>query len=271
VRRELFREVRRQLREVRGAGLLAVLLLALGGGWGLLLASFLRWGQATAESFGTTSFLVCVLRGEADGPQLLSALEGSFSPLEGRVLPPSQLAAELAPWVGQLEGEGFLPPVLELKVPADRASQVQGWLARRPEVLLVRSSGEWTAGAARALRNALRFVGVVAFVLVLAFVGLVVLAVRVLVLSHADEIAIMRLIGAHESDIRAPYVVAHALLGLLGGLGAVALAVAVRGLLQRYLALPPWPGWVFPAVALGGLLVGALGALVGVRTLPQEP
>ena len=271
MRRHLWREVRRQLAEVRGAGLLAVCLFALGGGWGLLLASAIQWGQATAEDLRGKSFLACVVRSEADAQSLLGSLKAAFGALEARALNPSQLAAELGPWLGQLEVEGLLPPVLELEAPAERAGEIQRWLAGRPEVTVVRSSSEWTAAAAQALARALRLVALVAAVLIAAFTGLVVLAVRVLVLSHADEIAIMRLIGAQEGDIRAPYVVVHALLGLLGGAGAVGLALGTRVFLQPYLPLPALPSWAFPAVVLGGVAVGAVAAFIGVRTLPEEP
>ena len=104
------------------------------------------------------------------------------------------------------------------------------------------------------------------FVLAAALLGgclvVVLLVVRLLVLDHADEIAIMRLIGARERDIRLPYVVLGLVLGTTGSL------LGVLALLGLDLALKA----SFPALALGTelLIVLPLGARQPVPAVPPS-
>lgn len=271
MRQHLWREVRRQLGEARGIGLVALLLLAVGGAWALLAVSALRWGQAGLARAARQTVVVAVLADGADFGALQETVRSRFPQARGRVLSPAEVAATLAAWGGAGARQELVPALLSVVVGAEESEALRAFLTAQPAVAAVTSSQEWTGAATEGLGLALRLAAVLASVLVLAFGALVVLAVRILVLSHADEIAIMRLIGAHEEDIRAPYLVAGAVLGLLGGLAAVGLGLAGRAVLAAWVSLPVLPpGYLLGTVAAGAL-AGLAGAAVGVRSLPQEP
>lgn len=271
MRQHLWREVWRQVREARGIGAVALLLLALGGAWALLAVSFLQWGRAGLLRAGGQTIVVAILADGADPVAAQQAVLARFPEARTTPLAPSQVAGVLAGWGGIAAGESVLPAALSVAVSAPNGDSLRAFLASQPGVVVVASSQEWVGSSLAGLALALRLAAFLASVLVLAFGTLVVLAVRVLVLSHADEIAIMRLIGAHEGDIRAPYLVAGAVLGLLGGSASVVLGLAGRALLAAWVALPPLPPIHIFATLGAGVLAGFVGSAVGVRSLPQEP
>jgi cell division transport system permease protein len=137
---------------------------------------------------------------------------------------------ELVRWFPELStvllglDEASFPTLLQLDVPVSQDESVTKWLSARQEITLIANSQDWEA---RVQATATR-VAAVGFVLAMALlVGccvVVLLVVRLLVLAHADEIAIMRLIGAHDRDIRLPYLICGFSLGALGGvLGSAAI------------------------------------------------
>lgn len=130
-----------------------------------------------------------------------------------------------------------------------------------------------------------RVVGVTSFMrtagaLVLAVIGLIVLfivvnTIRLAVVSRAEEIEIMRLVGASDAFIRWPFVFEGAMVGLLGA--GIALAVLwaaadplARVMFEFFRILPIQLGTltrdVTALVAGAGLGLGVLGAWMSVRT-----
>lgn len=115
---------------------------------------------------------------------------------------------------------------------------------------------------------------------VLVAVGLIVLfivvnTIRLAVLARADEIEIMRLVGASDAFIRWPFVFEGALVGLLGSLvtlGLLALAAEPIGrfLFEFFRILPLQVGGLARDVAAlvlaAGLGLGAVGSWISVRT-----
>jgi len=129
----------------------------------------------------------------------------------------------------------------------------------------------------RALRSLVRN-GAIALggVLVAAAVLSVISAVRLALDQHRDEIEIMRLMGATETAIRAPFWLQGMLEGAAGGLVAlVLLAGAHRAGLSALGAVPHpvlamlWAGFLPPVQWAGfpaaGAVSGLLGALLAVR------
>jgi cell division transport system permease protein len=84
--------------------------------------------------------------------------------------------------------------------------------------------------------------------------------IRASVLARAREINIMRLVGATDGFIRAPFVIDGLLKGLIGGTMAVALMWVTRAALRATV----FEFQFFPtSVLLLGILVGALIGLLG--------
>ena len=87
--------------------------------------------------------------------------------------------------------------------------------------------------------------------------------IRVSVLARAREIAIMRLVGATDSFVRAPFLIDGFVKGIIGGLLALLMTwIAYRAVDQRLFSL------VFfdPRLAVIGILTGALLGVLGSAT-----
>lgn len=133
----------------------------------------------------------------------------------------------------------------------------------------VRFGEEWVAGLARLRRIA----GLVGGVIGLAFAGvaLVIIAttIRMALLQRSREIAILRLVGATDGFIRAPYLLEGALKGFLGGVLALLLTWAafalVRGGAPDVVVAPIFlPAALIAAGIAAGTLLGFLASLLSV-------
>jgi cell division transport system permease protein len=115
---------------------------------------------------------------------------------------------------------------------------------------------------------------------ILGLIGAIVLfivinTIRLAVVGRADEIEVMRLVGASDAFIRWPFVFEGALVGLLGAaiaLGAIAAAAEPLGtfMFEFFRVLPIRVGAIARDVSLlvlgSGVGLGVLGAWVSVRT-----
>jgi cell division transport system permease protein len=162
---------------------------------------------------------------------------------EGAILPAS-IDIQLKP--------GFRDPVTVQRV----AARVQTYAFLND----VRYGAEWIAKLYR-LRNIASIAGLV---LGLAFAAVSVIVIgatiRMAVLSRAQEISIMRLVGATDSYIRRPFLLEGFAKGVMGGLLALLLTWGASMLINRYIIET-----VFfdERTAALGLLFGALIGLVG--------
>ena len=145
----------------------------------------------------------------------------------------NELAERLQRWFPYLEdlmdsGDATLPPLIEIFT--DNPDSVTE-LEDRPEVLAVgpRSSIQQTLG--RVARRLALIVGVLSFVLFAVAGLLAAVWVHLELYRHADEVIIMRLVGATEGTIRGPFLVAVAIPGVVAGaLSVVGSLVTVSGL-----------------------------------------
>ncbi len=117
-------------------------------------------------------------------------------------------------------------------------------------------------------------------IVILAVIGAIVLfiiinTIRLAVVARAEEIEVMRLVGASDAFIRWPFVFEGALVGLLGAgitLGVIALASDSLSsfMFEFFRVLPIRVGAIARDVAVlvigSGVGLGVLGAFVSVRT-----
>lgn len=177
---------------------------------------------------------------------------------------PEELAQRLTTWFPYLEevlrreGSAMLPPMVEIRT---RDPQGVVELKAHDEVLAVgpTSSVNRVVG-----RTAKRF-SVVLFAIAVALVaGSMLLAavwVHLELHRNAEEIAIMRLMGATEATIRGPFLVAVAAPALLAAGSSVVFTVVAMGWMTG-LAAP------FGVVATGASVVVLLGQVLGALVLP---
>jgi cell division protein FtsX len=204
-------------------------------------------------------------------------LQARFPAIVSISMTPRKVQEELAAWFPELStvlltlDERSFPPIIQVEVTPGQEGAVAGFLQSRPDVTLVESSRGWQARLEQAVSRFFFAGFVLALTLLLGCCAVVLLVVRLLVLNHADEIAIMRLIGAHEGDIRRPYLVCGSLLGAVGGVLGAGLLLALQLALRTALPALAVEGWVLAALPPAGGLTAAAGAALGLASLPREP
>lgn len=275
--RHAWREVKRQLRESGAAGVVAVLLVMVAGAWGGVFWSLHGWVDRELLARGRATTVVAIARGPAEAASLRQALSARYPGVTVVALSPRNVQEELARWFPELAtvlltlDEKNFPPILQADVAPAEESAVAAWLRARPEATLVESSRAWQARLESAVSRILAAGFALAVTLLVGCAVVVLLVVRLLVLAHADEIAIMRLIGAHEGDIRRPYLVSGSLLGAAGGaMGAGALEglqIALHGAIPGLTVA----NWLLAALPVAGAATAAAGAAMGLASLPKEP
>jgi cell division transport system permease protein len=183
---------------------------------------------------------------------------------------------EVADLVGALE-ENPLPASFEIRLhnPADYLD-VATYLRGQPIVDSVQDMKK-TVSQMVAVIGLLRTVGVVVLVVVgLTVLFIIVNAIRLAVVARAQEIEIMRLVGASDAFIRWPFIFEGALVGLFGALITIGLLWLAQdrlaGALADFFAVLPVQAsaMVGQNVALivlpTGIGIGVLGSYVSVRS-----
>jgi cell division transport system permease protein len=269
------REVTRQLRESGGRGIVAVTLVAVAAAWaGAILIARSHVEQRLLRR-DQPAVAVASLEAGAPVSEIVEALRAGFPAARVRLREPAATRAELAGWFPELTGfferleEASFPTLLEVEVEPAHAAAVVSFLRGRPEVALAESSLAWQGDLERTLRRATVAGLAIAFALLFGCGAVVLLAVRLLVLEHADEITIMRLIGARDRDIRLPYLVCGAAFGLAGGAIGVAALAGTAQLLGLGGAAPPVP--LVAGILTVSTAVSTAGAALGLAALPREP
>jgi cell division transport system permease protein len=169
-----------------------------------------------------------------------------------------------------------LPASLEVKlVDASVFGNVVESLRAEPAVEKVKEQ-QATVDSLLAITNVLSTAGTVVLV-VIAFIVLFIIVntIRLAVVARAEEIEIMRLVGASDAFIRWPFVFEGAMVGLLGAtltLGLLYLAAEPIGrfMIGFFAVLPLTFGSLardlVVLVASAGLGLGVLGSWLSVRT-----
>jgi cell division transport system permease protein len=169
-----------------------------------------------------------------------------------------------------------LPASLEVKVrsPEDYRA-VSDFLTVDPIVAQVVNIQDTTDRLIQ-LSTFLRTFGVVLLAVIGAIVLFIIInTIRLAVLNRAEEIEVMRLVGASDAFIRWPFVFEGALVGLFGAAVTMGVLVGVADQLSRFMVgffeiLPITLGSISRDVTLlivgAGTLLGVFGAWVSVRT-----
>jgi cell division transport system permease protein len=172
--------------------------------------------------------------------------------------------------------ENPLPASLEVKLrrPEDYTT-IASMLGAEPIVATVQNIEDTTARLS-SVTNFLRTFGVLLLVVIGAIVLFIVInTIRLAVLGRAEEIEVMRLVGASDAFIRWPFVFEGALVGLLGAAISMGVLLGLAEPLSHFMVgffqiLPINIGSISRDVTLlvvgAGTGLGVVGAWVTVRT-----
>ncbi|HET8772001.1 MAG TPA: permease-like cell division protein FtsX [Gemmatimonadaceae bacterium] len=170
--------------------------------------------------------------------------------------------------LGEFEGvfeAGILPASIEVRLrEGQRDPETVRVVARRMQgydfIDDVRYGEEWVEKLYR-IRN-IATASTLALGLTFALVAVIIIGstIRMAVLARTEEIHIMRLVGATDSFIRAPFLLEGFLKGALGGLLALLLTWLAYQVVGQYFTQA---AYFDPFVAGVGVMVGALIGLTG--------
>jgi cell division transport system permease protein len=206
---------------------------------------------------------VAALKTVSDFPEVLSA---------DYVSPEQALARareELREFSDVFESD-FLPAAFEVRLkPGFRDPEHVRTVAERvgalPVVEEVRYGQEWVEKF-HALRNVATAAGI-GLGLTFAAVAIIIIGatIRMSVFARAQEISIMRLVGATDGYIRRPFLLDGLLKGIVGGGLALLLTWAASVAITRYLVPASFfePSLAAAGVA-GGAIIGLLGSLLAI-------
>ena len=169
-----------------------------------------------------------------------------------------------------------LPASLEVSLrSASDYGPVTDFLKNQPDVARVTNIAD-LANRVVTVTDFLRTGGIVLLGVVGAIVLFIIInTIRLAVLGRAEEIEVMRLVGASDAFIRWPFVFEGALVGLLGAVLTLVILAAAADPMQGFMfdffrILPIQVGSISRDVTLlvfgSGLGLGVLGAWVSVRT-----
>lgn len=244
--------------------------------------SVMRWLDPVVGSTQRADVVGVLLHPHMDQAQRTAWLDAQRSDHpEWRldVVAPEQLARRLSHWFPYLEdvleqdGGSMLPPLVEITTSDPETVSV---LERSPAVIAVGPRTPLRSVLATVSQGLGLALGAAAAVLLMSAALLAAVWVHLELYRHADEITIMRLVGATEPAVRGPFLVATAAPGLVAGVLAVlGTTTAVDGLsrLAETLSLPPLaasPGLLAVQGAVGLVLPLAAAWLTLVRHAAAE-
>jgi len=166
--------------------------------------------------------------------------------------------------------EGILPASIELRLkPGFRDPATVRAVSKRIEVYDfvddIRFGEEWVEKLHR-LRN-IATLAAASLGLTFAIVAIIIIGstIRMAVLARAREIAIMRLVGATDGFIRAPFLIEGFLKGTLGGLFALVLAWVALLIINHYVVRATFfDQWMGIAGVVAGAAIGLAGSAMSV-------
>jgi cell division transport system permease protein len=209
---------------------------------------------------------------QGTAPEAVSAAVGDVAGfpevLEVRLVTEQEALERARRELGEFEDvfeEGILPASLEVRLrPGMSDPTTVRTVARRLEsydfVDDVRFGEEWVEKLYR-LRTIASAAGI-ALGLTFALVAVIIIGstIRMAVLARTNEIHIMRLVGATDGFIRAPFLIEGFLKGLLGGLLALGLTWFAFQVVGQFVVRAEY---FTLAYAVAGVFIGAMLGLIG--------
>jgi cell division transport system permease protein len=167
----------------------------------------------------------------ADGARVETALKGSSVVRSFRFVPKDQALAEMKRTEGLAEitaalGSNPLPDAFIVALaPGDAAAaaHLAAELRAVPKVAHVQVDAAWVERLEALLRLGVAAVALLAGLLAFGLVAVTFNTVRLQILTQRDEIEVGKLVGATDAYIRRPFFYQGALVGLAGGVAALAL------------------------------------------------
>ncbi len=212
-----------------------------------MTAAVFAWLQPVVELSQEASVVAVLLHPHMDDTQRQQWLEEQqlrHPDWTISSVPPAALAARLSRWFPYLadlfaeSADPLLPPLVEVTAPDPEAVAV---LLESPTVVAVGPRSSLHRAVGDAATRAGWILTALSVVLLAAACLLAAVWVHLELYRHGEEITVMRLVGATESTIRGPFVVAVAVPSVAAGLFAIALSAAGCRLLSRLMAVIGMP------------------------------
>jgi cell division transport system permease protein len=202
--------------------------------------SVMRWLEPAVGTVDRANVVAVLLHpnmGDAQRAAWLQSQRRDHPEWRLEVVAPEQLAQRLIHWFPYLkellerDGGAMLPPLVEITTAVPESVAV---LERSPAVIAVGPRTPLTSLLGRVSRGLGIALAAASAVLLISAVLLAAVWVHLELYRHADEITIMRLVGATESTIRGPFLVATVAPGVVAGalaaLGTSAVLEALSGM-----------------------------------------
>jgi cell division transport system permease protein len=260
------------------------------GGWILMKNAERLAGHLGADP--QLSVFLAADAGKADAARIEAALSGAQGVRRFRFVSKDDALAEMrrVEGVGEIVaalGANPLPDAFVVQLApgsAEAAEALASALRALPKVAQVQLDSAWVRRLDSILRLGTLAVALLAGLLAFGLVAVTFNTIRLQVLTQRDEIEVSRLVGATDAYIRRPFFYHGVLLGLAGGLAALAIVAASAGLLNTEvgrlaatyrsdfrLALPPFAD-LAAVLGFAGVL-GWCGAFlsVSIHLAEMEP
>jgi cell division transport system permease protein len=176
----------------------------------------------------------------ADAARIETALRGAPGVRSYRFVPKDEALAEmrraegLAGIAGSLASNPLPDAFVVALAPGEAAAaeRLAAELRAAPKVAHVQFDAAWVKRLDAMLRLGGVAVGLLATLLAFGLVAVTFNTVRLQILTQRDEIEVSKLIGATDAYVRRPFFYQGALIGLAGGLAAVALVAGTLAVLN---------------------------------------
>jgi cell division transport system permease protein len=212
------------------------------GGWVVVKNIERLAGQLGADP--QLSAFLALDAAKADVTRVEAALSGAPGVRAFRFVSKDEALAELrrVDGLGELAAAVTVNPLPDAFVVqlapghAEAAERLAATLRALPKVEWVQFDAAWVRRLEAVLRLGAAAVALLAGLLAFGLVAVTFNTIRLQILTQRDEIEVSRLFGATDAFIRRPFFYQGALLGLAGGLAAVAIVAASAWLLDGEVA-----------------------------------